>query len=211
MVNEPDPEGPESFPGRDNDRQPGEPERPIVLATAGGGEDGAALLETFVEASRGADWRGVVVAGSLASRADQERLRRLAASAGVPYRSFVRNLCGGFGRLGALVCMGGYNTLGEALAQATPTVCVPRVHPRREQLLRARAFAGLGLLRLVHPAQLDAASLRREVDAALGDSRARIRADVAAHLHFDGAARAAQHLTELASSGDVAARLARPA
>ena len=46
---------------------------------------------------------------------------------------------------------GGYNTLAEAALHAVPAVCVPRVAPRSEQLIRARAFERLGLLRLLHP------------------------------------------------------------
>ena len=44
-------------------------------------------------------------------------------------------------RVDALVCMGGYNTMAEAVSRGTPTVCVPRTRPRVEQLIRARAFA----------------------------------------------------------------------
>src|SRR3954470_2611730 len=52
--------------------------RPVVLATAGGGEDGAALLETFVAAASGAPWDAAVVAGPLASSETRARLERLA-------------------------------------------------------------------------------------------------------------------------------------
>jgi predicted glycosyltransferase len=95
--------------------------------------------------------------------------------------------------------MGGYNTIAEALSRGTPTVCVPRVVPRTEQLIRAEAFSRLGLMRYVHPDQLTGDSLQREVRAALGDSRAQLQARAQASLGFDGAERAAAFLLELAA------------
>src|SRR3954447_10139441 len=124
-------------------------EQPLVLATAGGGEDGAGLLETFVAAAARAPRQAAVVAGPLASREAGTRLEGLAERAGVEFHSFLPDLAERLGRGGAPACMGGYNTLGEGLVRGTPTVCVPRVEPRTEQLIRARAFARLGLLQVV--------------------------------------------------------------
>jgi predicted glycosyltransferase len=90
--------------------------------------------------------------------------------------------------------MGGYNTLAEAAASGVPTVCVPRVRPRSEQLIRAEAFSARGLLRLIEPDKLDAEILRVEIDSAL------TRADgPRARLDLGGGRRAAHHLLELAS------------
>jgi predicted glycosyltransferase len=165
----------------------------VVLASAGGGEDGAALLETFVAAAAGAPWRAIVVAGPLASPAARARLEALAVRAGVEYHTFLPDLADRLGRVDALVCMGGYNTLAEALVRGTPTVCVPRVKPRTEQLIRARAFARLGLLQVLEPAALEPGSLRRTVERALGEDRARLRLRAHATLGFDGADRAAAY------------------
>jgi predicted glycosyltransferase len=95
------------------------------------------------------------------------------------------------------VCMGGYNTLAEAVSRGTRTVCVPRVVPRTEQLIRAKAFARLGLLRYVHPDELTPDRLRAEVDGVLGRSREELAETARTRLGFDGAARAAEHLHEL--------------
>ena len=174
-------------------------ERPTVLATAGGGEDGFAILEAFIEAAAGADWRAIVVAGSQSSPEKRQQLRESAERAGVTYHTFVRGLDSWFVAVDCLVCMGGYNTIAEALSRGTPTVCVPRVVPRTEQLIRAEAFARLGLMRYVHPDQLTGDGLRQEVRAALGDSRAQLQARAQASLGFDGAERAAAFLLELAA------------
>jgi predicted glycosyltransferase len=173
--------------------------RPTVLATAGGGEDGFAILEAFIEAAAGTNWRAIVVAGSQSSPEKRQQLRAAAERAGVTYHTFVRGLDAWFDVVDCLVCMGGYNTIAEALSRGTPTVCVPRVVPRTEQLIRAEAFSRLGLMRYVHPERLTGESLREEVRSALEDSRADLRARAQASLGFDGAERAAAFLLELAT------------
>jgi predicted glycosyltransferase len=175
--------------------------RPSVLATAGGGEDGFAILETFIAAAAGAEWRGVVVAGSQSAPAKRQALRDAAAEAGVMYFTFVRGLDDWFDLVDALVCMGGYNTLAEAVSRGTPTVCIPRVEPRTEQLIRAEAFAKRGLLRYIHPDRLDAAAVRREVDEVLKSSREELAERARTTLGFDGAQQAAAQLLDVARSG----------
>ena len=175
--------------------------RPVVLATAGGGEDGWAILECFIAAAATADWRAIVVAGSQSTPEKRQALREAAAAAGVTYYTFVRGLDAWFDMVDALVCMGGYNTLAEAVSRGTPTVCVPRVVPRTEQLIRAEAFAGLGLLRYIHPDRLDPSTLQREVDAALESPREQVADRARLKLGFDGAEQAAGQLLQLASQG----------
>lgn len=185
--------------------------RPRVLATAGGGEDGFALLATFVDAAAGAGWEAEVVSGPQCDRKQARRLRALASIASVGFRRFVPRLTAEFRTLDALVCMGGYNTLVEAVASGVPTVCVPRVHPRTEQLVRARAFAGRGLLKLLEPDHLDPAALRAEVELAF-DAPEVLRGRVVRSLDLDGAPRAARDLLKLArraASGVGPARGAR--
>jgi predicted glycosyltransferase len=171
---------------------------PVVLATAGGGEDGFALLENFLAASEGAPWRGIASAGPMTPDAELEQLRTRAGQAKVIFRTFIPRLPARFHSLHALVCMGGYNTLVEAALHAIPTVCVPRVAPRSEQLLRAKAFERLGLLQLIHPRDLTPASLRAALGAALSTPRLVGRPRVGSSLNFDGAQAAARELIALA-------------
>lgn len=172
--------------------------RPTVLATAGGGADGYAMLSEFVRSSRGAAWHPVVVSGSDAPVEEQEALRQDVLAVGGTYHRFVHNLPVHFDDVEALVCMGGYNTTVEALGSAVPTVVVPRVHPREEQLIRARAFHAMGLLRVVEPERLGTPDLGHEIDAALSDSRECLRRDITRSLDLDGAGRAAEQLLALA-------------
>jgi predicted glycosyltransferase len=173
-------------------------DRPLVLATAGGGEDGFALLSTFIEASAGASWQGIAVSGPQCPPERAQALRTLATVAGVAFRRFVPKISLAFPSLDGLVSMGGYGTLVEAVASGVPTICVPRVRPRREQLIRARAFADFGLLRLLDPEQLQADVLRGAIESALAAGRGAAGRNGAV-LDLGGARRAALHLRELAA------------
>jgi predicted glycosyltransferase len=102
------------------------------------------------------------------------------------------------GVVDALVCIGGYNTLTQAISRCTSTVCIPRVSPRREQLIRAEAFGRLGRMRTLRPDSLSAVRRRAEIELALTgrrDERAR-----RGHMlpDFGGARRAARSRLELA-------------
>jgi predicted glycosyltransferase len=172
-------------------------EHPVVLATAGGGEDGFTLLSTFIEASAAAHWHALAISGPQCPPERTQSLRTLAQIAGVAFRRFVPGISRAFASADALVSMGGYGTLVEAVSSGLPTICVPRVRPRREQLIRAREFGRLGLLSLVEPQRLSAEVLRREIKAALTGG-----AEVAAHngsIDLEGAQRAALHLRALAA------------
>jgi len=58
-----------------------------------------------------------------------------------------------------VVAMGGYNTVCEILSFGKPALIVPRVKPRCEQLIRAERLRALGLVDVLHPADLSPAAL----------------------------------------------------
>jgi predicted glycosyltransferase len=178
---------------------PGVSRYPVVLGTAGGGEDGFEFLTAFVAAAAGMPWHSIVVSGRQAKRSEREALERLAGEGGVGFRTFVPTLSSLFPAVDALVCMGGYNTLVEAAAYGVPTVCVPRTTPRTEQLIRAQAFERLGLLRTIEPQHLDARTLRAAITSALPSSRATLAARAQTYLDLRGARTAAAHLLTLAA------------
>lgn len=196
-------------PGPPPDDIPRGAEGQLVLATVGGGEDGRPVLEAFIEASRGARWRGALVGGPQMHAGDWLEIRTAATEAGLAAYGAVNQVQRWYPYADALVCMGGYNTLVEALAAAIPTVCVPRTRPRTEQLIRARAFAERKLLQVVEPEALSAATLTAAIDSALATSRVALAARALALLDFGGAVRAAELLIDLAR--DVAPRPREPA
>ncbi len=186
------------FPEPDSAPVPARPhDRPVVLATAGGGEDGSVLLEAFLRASKGASWSGIAVCGPMMPPEDEDRLRSLASECGTAFHGFVPGLSGYLGRADVIVAMGGYNTLAEAASRGIPIVCVPRTEPRKEQLMRALAFERLGVLRLVDPDHLNPSTLRESIDATL---RAPDKTPGPVALPWDGAARAATELLQLAEA-----------
>ncbi|PRX97127.1 glycosyltransferase family protein [Allonocardiopsis opalescens] len=135
---------------------------PYVLGLAGGGGDGVRLAESFVRAPLPEGMRAVFVTGPQMPAADRARLAAHAAERpGVTVRGFVDDPGRWLSHASAVVAMGGYNTVCEALATAAPLLVVPRVRPRGEQLLRARRMAAAGLLDLLHPDRLSPARIGR--------------------------------------------------
>ena len=181
----------------------GHQKRPTVLATTGGGEDGFFVLETFIRAVAGSPWHAIVVAGPMTPEAQFQTLKALASEAGVTLYNFVPRLPSFFWNIDALVCMGGYNTLTEAISTGVPVVCVPRIAPRMEQYLRASAFEKHGLLRTVHPDDLNARHLRQQIELALKTPRQTVLESCKSVLSFDGAARAARQLLALAADSAI--------
>src|SRR5262249_12249221 len=154
----------------------------------------------FLRAALGARWQAAVVTGPMAPAADFQTLERLATEAGASLHAFVPNLSHLFDSVDALVCMGGYNTLTEAICNRVPTVYAPRTAPRSEQLSRAPAFDRLGLLRSVAPEKLNPDAWREPIYAVLALSRRQLLEQARAHLTFDGARQAASQLLALATS-----------
>lgn len=136
------------------------PGDPYVLCTVGGGRDGAVLCEAFLATPLPAGIRGVVVTGT---QIDESLYDRLAARAArrpdMTLRRFVLDLMPLLAGAERVVAMGGYNTVCELLQLGKPTLIVPRVHPRQEQLVRAERFAALGHLDMLHPDRLSPAAL----------------------------------------------------
>src|SRR5438445_799885 len=106
------------------------------------------------------DTNGVLVTGPCMPAGVRRRLVR--SVAGNPCRrvvSFVREPTRLVRRADRVVAMGGYNTVYEVLSFDKPALIVPRVKPRREQLIRAQRLQALGLVDVLHPEALSAAAL----------------------------------------------------
>lgn len=192
---------------------PRPPSTPCVLATVGGGEDGGPLIQVFLDAARGTRWNSIAVTGPQVCPGELTRLQQVAERGGCALHRFVPGLERWFDSTAALVCMGGYNTVAQGLRRGVPMVCVPRCEPRREQLLRAEAFARRQFLTLVRPAELTPQRLRAAVEEALTVARPSLQRRIRSGLRLDGAAQAAEHLLALARPGHLVvptASLAQP-
>jgi predicted glycosyltransferase len=71
-------------------------------------------------------------------------------------------------RADRVIAMGGYNTMCEVLSLEKHALIVPRVHPNREQWIRARRMCELGLIHVLHPDLLHPDSLAEWLARDLG-------------------------------------------
>ena len=173
---------------------------PLVLCLVGSGQDGAALAEAFAEAELPDATNGVLVTGPSMPLDVRRRVAR--ATAGRPGRRIVRFLSEPtrlVRRADHVVAMGGYNTICEVLSFRKPALIVPRVAPRREQLIRAERLEALGLIDVLHPADLTPQALSDWLVQARTPPLARRRVDL------NGLTRVPQLLEELLATAPDAA------
>jgi predicted glycosyltransferase len=131
----------------------------LAVCSVGGGQDGGAVATAFAQAfSEGHvtdGMNGLVLTGPFMAAALRQKLRRLCGHGGrLKMLEFVADAGPLIGAADAVVTMGGYNTVCEAMSHGTRALVVPRVTPRAEQLIRARRLEELGMLDVLHPSEL---------------------------------------------------------
>lgn len=142
----------------------------LVVATVGGGNDGYPVLEAAQEAvtrlrSRLPDICAILVTGPFMP----EEQRQLLFAHSSPLSRVLAKADNFqlFAAADAVVGMGGYNSVWEALSLGRPLVIVPRATYKREQMIRAEALASRGLAMWVHPAELNGEKLAEALEWAL--------------------------------------------
>jgi len=174
------------------------PHGPLVLATVGSGYDGYPVLESARAAvdqlqAKFPDLVAILVTGPFMPVEEQARLQaRATATCRVVSQADTFQLRAA---ADAIVTMGGYNSVCEALVAARPLVIVPRATHKIEQQIRAESLAARGLARWVHPKESNGNGLAEALEWALGRDRqahARLVHDIIPS--FDGAARLAAYL-----------------
>lgn len=136
----------------------------LVLVTPGGGEDGYRLVKTYLSGLEhlpaGLNVRSLIICGPEMPEAQRKQLFEIAAGwPSVQITEFTNDLMSYMEAADVVLSMAGYNTVCEILSLKKRAIVVPRVHPVKEQLLRAERMARLGLLRSVHPDHLTPQSL----------------------------------------------------
>jgi predicted glycosyltransferase len=174
-------EGPDLPPGR------------LVLCMVGGGQDGAPLAEAFADAELPPDASAVLVTGPFMPPEVQDRLRRRAeGNPRLRVLEFLPEPEWLLSRAERVVAMGGYNTVREVLSFEKHALIVPRVRPRREQLIRALRLRDLGLVHVLHADAATPAALSAWLARDLGPPPA-----VHGRIDFGGLARLPKLLAAL--------------
>lgn len=133
-------------------------DRPLVLVTAGGGEDGFRLLSTFLQGRKqqsGSAFHSLIFVGPEMQVDQQQQLRGLAAEIpALTLLEFSNDVMSYMNAADVIVSMGGYNTITEILSLNKSAVVVPRIRPVEEQWIRATRLEQLELISVIHPDQL---------------------------------------------------------
>jgi predicted glycosyltransferase len=170
----------------------------LVLGMVGGGEDGTCLAEALARADVPAGTNVVLITGPFMPTAAQARLRRQAArSRSLRVLNFLSEPDMLLRRADAVIAMGGYNTVSEILSFEKPSLLVPRVKPRQEQLIRAQRLRELGLVDMLHPDDVSPAAL-----SAWLANTSRSRPHARRRLDFNGLSRLPHLLDRLLLSAD---------
>jgi predicted glycosyltransferase len=173
----------------------GSPESGTFLCMVGGGQDGDRLAEAFAQADIPDGKRGILLTGPFMGREAAHRIRQRARMrSGLKVIRFVSDARKLIERAEAVVAMGGYNTVCELLSFEKSALVVPRVEPRREQIIRAERLRDLGLIDMLHPNDLSPDSISRWLAG-----RKSSAAGARTYLNFAGAKAIAEQLLSLAS------------
>lgn len=168
-----------------------------ILVSAGGGAVGRPLIEAALAARPLTQWRDKawrIVAGPGMAERDLAALRA-SLPKGVVLDRVRPDLPALFARCHLSVSQAGYNTVMELLSVRARALVVPFAEASEtEQTLRARRLAALEMIDVIETDALEPATFAAAID------RAAARERPAIDLHFDGAARSARILMELARS-----------
>lgn len=145
----------------------------LALVMAGGGEDGYELLRTAMDAvelrRHEPSFEWLLLGGPMLPDGHRRRLLARVPDGSVVYSDFVDDVESYLQAADIVISMGGYNSVCELLSLGRPALIVPRVWPRREQLIRAQVLSRLGLVRWLDPSELAPERLLREMRRLLDD------------------------------------------
>jgi predicted glycosyltransferase len=135
---------------------PGLSQEPFVLCMVGGGQDGAHLAQIFIEAELPRGVKGILLTGPYMEEKFRRDLSRDAAKKKhMRVLNFVSEPDLLLERADCVISMGGYNSVTEILSFEKRALIIPRVVPRKEQLIRAQYLEKIGAIDMLHPDQLD--------------------------------------------------------
>jgi predicted glycosyltransferase len=143
----------------------------LVVVTTGGGGDGYRVMDTYLSAlesyTNSPSIKSVLITGPFMPKQERRDVFKRARKLGVRTYHFYRQMEKIFAAADVVVSMGGYNTLCEILGQGTVSLVIPRETPRKEQIIRARAFSRQNLVDYIPWDDFTPELLRQKVDSLL--------------------------------------------
>ncbi|NJN48491.1 MAG: hypothetical protein HC805_00065 [Alkalinema sp. RL_2_19] len=144
----------------------------------------------------------LLITGSEMSASERSRLHQ--TSQHLPHTKlieFTDDLMSYIRAADMVVCMGGYNTITEVLAESKPAIVIPRTSPGYEQLIRAQQMDRCGWLHCLHPNQLSPQRLNQALHSVLQrmetSTQLGMPSEIPLGLNFDGLAQVTQHIQTL--------------
>lgn len=158
------------------------PGKPYVLCAVGGGQDGMKVTEAFARATLPSGHAGVIVTGPFMPPKNRQLVLDLVSDRDdMKVHQFVSEPIELMRDAERIVAMGGYNTVMEILSLGKRALVIPRVKPRREQIVRAERLAERGVIDVLHPDDAGPEQLSAWMHQPLGSVP-----DVRASLDFYG-------------------------
>lgn len=131
------------------------PSERLLVCTLGGGQDGFEVAQAFVESMPKTGAQGVLLTGPFMPKQEAKHINQIAAQRpNLTVREFSTEADLLVSRADSVVTMGGYNSVCSVLSYKKRALVVPRVAPRKEQLIRAERLSRLGLIDVLHPQHL---------------------------------------------------------
>ncbi len=139
----------------------------LVVVSTGGGGDGSGVMDAYLTMleyePKPLPFKSVLVTGPFMPKEERRIISKRAKAMGIQSFHFYRQMEKLFGAADMAVSMGGYNTLCEILSQGTVNLVIPRETPRKEQLIRAKAFHRQKLLEYIPWCELTAKNLKEKI------------------------------------------------
>ncbi len=177
-------------------------EEKLVLVTPGGGEDGYQLIDTYLtawekiqDAVQTQKIRSLIFCGSEMPTEQQRQIYQKAEKfPEVTVLEFTDDLMSYVNTANTVVSMCGYNTITEVLQKGKKAIVLPRIKPGKEQLIRAQSMAKVGLIKMIHPDELNPNLLGETLLASFKRTN---NHNPIPHLDFGGIPRLSDHLAML--------------
>ena len=153
---------------------------PFILCEVGGGQDGMSIAQAFVESEMPDNHIGVLLTGPFMPACDREALSRRARRNRSEFHvlDMISEPAALLSLADKVITMGGYNSVCEVISHDKHALIIPRTAPRREQLIRARRLADLGLVEWLDPEKLSPAAISEWLRRPSPAARLRHRMDM---------------------------------